>query len=43
MTKEQLKHQQRLELEDMKRLARLDEMAFQIKYGHKNEQIGVPK
>lgn len=41
--KENLKHQQKLELEDMKRLARLDEMAFQIKYGHKNEQIGVPK
>jgi hypothetical protein len=43
LAKEQLKHRQKLELEDMKRLARLDEMAFQIKYGHKNEQIGVPK
>lgn len=43
LQKEELKHAQALELENMRRLARLDEMAFQVKYGKSKEQIGVPK
>ena len=43
LQKEELKHAQALELENMRRLARLDEMAFQVKYGKDKEQIGVPK
>jgi len=38
---EEIDHRNKMELEETKRLTALDLAAFQVKYGGKNEQIGV--
>ena len=38
---EEIEHRNKMELEETKRLTALDLAAFQVKYGGKNEQIGV--
>lgn len=40
---EQAKAAQKMREKEFDRLTKLDELAFQVKYGGKNEQIGVPK
>ena len=41
--KAQLKHEQDMQKKEFERLSKLDELAFQAKYGGKNEQLGVSK
>jgi len=41
-TDEQVNHQEALELKEADRISALDQMAFQINFGSKDEQIGVP-
>jgi len=41
--KEQMKHELDMQKREHARLTKLDELAFQAKYGGKNEQLGVGK